>query len=842
MVNAGAIAHITARVCRTHHWKIDKNAPHPVHVNEPLTDEMIDAHLGGLGRRGVCPMAPGESTTRLALLDFDSHKGETSFEGMIETATRVRTALQEEGLEPVPFVSSGGRGLHLFMLWNEPQDAFNVREALVRALGKCGLSNGTKGVGMGQVEIFPKQNRVPEGGCGSMFALPLAMKSVPLDPELWEELDHDAAVWRRSAPVIICEAPTLERVTAVSSGDLERVRSALVAIPDEVLEEWDYDAFIKCAMGVHAAAGGSEEGLGILMEFASRSSKYDETDTERFYRGFKLERDALITEHSIFRIAHAHGWVDPDTGPEAFEVLPPLIEEEAREQVLIQARNKEKARRETQKAIERAKFGGGRDALEAARRDYQKAANERIGNGEHTVPPAEVITLEVALGRFVFESEGSRVGDIFNPHYDLALADWINTYAASKETVSQANQILDDGTHKKKLDEEVPVSKLWRFSSERKTVVCRTFKAGAGIMVTDPEGRSALNTWRPFDRTSVVVRDLDAAGIRLFLDHVKFLFPNVADAGRFLDWLAHIEQDPGTLPHTAWLHIAKHFGLGRNWLASVLSRVWAGAVAANVDLPAILRSGFNGRLSRKVLAIVDEIREGGRDSQWEHSEKMKSLITEEIRLINPKYGRQSVECNACRLLMLSNHLSAIPLEKGDRRIEVVISESAPRDGDYYTGLYNALNDPMFIAAVAAYLGQRDIRSFKPGAWAVNSESKQTVTQASQTPWAYQCDLLVKHWPSDLITSQVLGEILTGGSQMGLSAAHRRTLEQCGVEPLGKPVKVDGRGTRIQILRNKARWCTAEAVEVRAELERGGALVRVDFGKSAIEFLMNLAAE
>jgi hypothetical protein len=325
MVNIGAIAQITARVCRTHHWTIPTGAPHPVHVDEPLTDEHIAGHLGGLGRRGACPMAPGESTTRLALLDFDSHKGETSWEDMIETATSVRSALQEQGLEPVPFVSSGGRGLHLFMLWNEPQDAFSVREALARALGKCGLSNGTAGVGLGQVEIFPKQNRVPVGGCGSMFVLPMAMSSVPLDPELWEEVDEP--VWASSAPVIVCEAPTLERVTAVSTGDLERVRSALAAIPDEAIEDWDYDRFIKCAMGVHAAAAGSEEGLGILMEFASRSSKYDEADTERFYRGFKLERDALVTQRSIFSMAFEHGWVDPETGPQNFEALPPLVTE-----------------------------------------------------------------------------------------------------------------------------------------------------------------------------------------------------------------------------------------------------------------------------------------------------------------------------------------------------------------------------------------------------------------------------------------------------------------------------------------------------------------------------------
>src|SRR5690606_35796615 len=130
--------------------------------------------------------------------------------------------------------------------------------------------------------------------------------------------------------------------------------------------------------------------------------------------------------------------------------------------------------------------------------------------------------------------------------------------------------------------------------------------------------------------------------------------------------------------------------------ASVLARVWAGSVAANVDLVQMFKSSFNEQLSRKVLAVVDEIREGGRDSQWEHSEKLKSTITEEVRRINPKYGHVSMEFNACRWLLFSNHLSAIPLENGDRRIEVVATDAQPKDPAYCTRLYHALESREYV--------------------------------------------------------------------------------------------------------------------------------------------------
>lgn len=70
-------------------------------------------------------------------------------------------------------------------------------------------------------------------------------------------------------------------------------------------------------------------------------------------------------------------------------------------------------------------------------------------------------------------------------------------------------------------------------------------------------------------------------------------------------------------------------GTGRNWLSSVLCRLWRGHVASSFDLAGTLRTGYNGPLSQKLLAIVDEINEGGSNARWDNAEVLKSLVTGE---------------------------------------------------------------------------------------------------------------------------------------------------------------------------------------------------------------------
>lgn len=163
---------LVARLCTSHHWRDHR------HVPAPFGMQQLREHVAGTHKMGLCPIAPGESTCRVAVLDFDSHKGETAFAEMLGVARGVASVLEfEHGLPSTLWRSSGGQGIHLYVVWDEPQEAYSVRELMRQALAACGLKSGTAGVAKGEVEIFPKSDEVPAGGCGSMFVLPFAGKS-----------------------------------------------------------------------------------------------------------------------------------------------------------------------------------------------------------------------------------------------------------------------------------------------------------------------------------------------------------------------------------------------------------------------------------------------------------------------------------------------------------------------------------------------------------------------------------------------------------------------------------------------------------------------------------------
>lgn len=162
--------------CHTGHcWVKGKNGPRQ--IDEPFDALKLSEHLTGGKAYGLCPIAPGSSTTRVACLDFDSHKGETGWADMRAIVDRVMLALELDGYQPIAFRSSGGKGVHVFVLWDTPQDAYSVRELMRTALATCDLVPGAGGVSKGQVEVFPKQDYVPADGFGSMFILPFTGKS-----------------------------------------------------------------------------------------------------------------------------------------------------------------------------------------------------------------------------------------------------------------------------------------------------------------------------------------------------------------------------------------------------------------------------------------------------------------------------------------------------------------------------------------------------------------------------------------------------------------------------------------------------------------------------------------
>lgn len=340
-----AMAPLVSRVRTDVSWV--KSNGRQSRTDQPLTDTTLLRHLNGGPARGVVPMRPGQSVTLVALLDFDSHKGQTSWADMQAVALRVMEAMRAIGLRPIPFRSSGGKGIHLYVLWDEPQDAYSVRRRLAEVLAACGLVDGPGGVSRGEVEVFPKQNDIEPGRYGSQFILPLAGESVPLSDDDLREMSREYVTlvdWTTSAPVPHVERAVAPAWSGVETPELDVLKACVRdGIANSGEKELSYDQWRNAVFAIHSATGGSDEGLALAEELSGKASNCDLDFLREQVWPYITDRDGGVTVRTLYAIAHKQtGWVEPI--PDVFEPITLSAEEEA-EQLLIRARNAERMAR-----------------------------------------------------------------------------------------------------------------------------------------------------------------------------------------------------------------------------------------------------------------------------------------------------------------------------------------------------------------------------------------------------------------------------------------------------------------------------------------------------------------
>lgn len=455
---------------------------------------------------------------------------------------------------------------------------------------------------------------------------------------------------------------------------------------------------------------------------------------------------------------------------------------------------------------------------DVARRQRQRDEDRAVGDGQEGLLEVPVMGPEDMLERYVFVADGGQVADLRNARTIYTLNDFRNLTAASKTLVEIA------GRNGSRRNVRVPTAKVWLESSKRKTVETLAFDPSGTTITAGPDGRSAFNLWPgiPTPPPPADWRDR----VRSFEDHINWLWGDEAEP--FLDWLAHIRQRPGELPTYGWLHIAPAQGLGRNWVAGVLARVFSGVTTLGFDLSSALDSGFNGMLGGKILVVVDEVAEGLAGQQHARAQALKRLVTEEVRIINPKFGRMRSERNHVRWLVLSNSPAALPLENDDRRFRVVKCDDRPKDERYYAGLYAQRCDAEFIAAVSHWLAERDISNFNPGETPPITQAKAELLDRIRPESERILRQVAQSWPGDLIGMKDIHLHL--GDERPKGTALRYTLERAGF------VKVAEWQQRGQFpspqrmtayaIRNAEVWRAAGDGACRQEVERAAALAAV----------------
>lgn len=327
--------------------KTDKGYRRAVGLGK-FTYEQLKRHVEGNPPHGLAQIKAGESTTRVAIFDLDDHDKEMPIEEMIGTASKLYEQLESDGYKPRMFTSTGGKGVHIYVNWEKPQDAASVRKMMSSVLAKHGFSDGTKGVKLKQIEVFPKQDGVPTDGFGNMAALPLSGESKPIDPMFGYEIcEKEYAIqikWESSPDVPVIARGEFDnfgtsdqreqfKPFVVTAEDEKKLKHALNFIPNtgDRAGSLGYEDWLKVLFAVHHATDGSDTGLQIMREFSERSSKFeDEAELIKQWHYAKTNRNGgngPITIGTLFKMSAEHGWHEPEDHTSWLEDLTSRIDE-----------------------------------------------------------------------------------------------------------------------------------------------------------------------------------------------------------------------------------------------------------------------------------------------------------------------------------------------------------------------------------------------------------------------------------------------------------------------------------------------------------------------------------
>ena len=704
-------------------------------TDEPLTDESLAKHLNGGPLRGVALIKPGESEAYAGVLDFDSHKGETPWQDMISAVRRVDFSLGARGYRTVAFRSSGGAGVHLYVLWEHKQDAAAIRALLREVLSECGFRDGAGGVAQGQVEVFPKQNSVPVGGTGNMIFLPNGAKSelllsdfdyVPAGKDgiltllAWEE--HLAA---GILPVV--REVEQEVAQAAPADSIEKVRAALLRIPNSALfdHEPDYEEWFRLACATHEATGGSDEGFEAFRQWSRLSDKHDERETLKIWRHLRGGRGRSVTRATLYAKAQGFGFVwNGDIDAVGFEDVPQsvidanfaafsLIASSESVGYAVGRAGGQLSTGEPRKRVTRLNF----DAKEHWQAAIAACSTSRELLGEICPQIAQDHRVDQICRGVLADAVKTRAGILGERLPIRAVRQLLSPSQGEEATPREFGDAFDDWVFL--TDGDAFYNKA---TGERCTITGFNAKF-APLFVADDEGGGAaaarvvmsqeivaakvrghyipwqgeeftidgldcVNLFRPstLPVAASSVTDEGKDAIRLVKRHIMHLCNGRAWlADTLIFWLAHNVQRPGV--KIRWAPLIKGVeGDGKTFLSALLKSV-LGLANVNEISPMAVKSNFSDWAFGYCVGVLEELRLTGHN-RHDVLNALKPYLTNSHVAVHPKGRAQFNTLNTMNYLAFTNHADSLPLTDTDRRWMVVftpwrdLSEMTDRIGDY----------------------------------------------------------------------------------------------------------------------------------------------------------------
>jgi hypothetical protein len=384
---------------------------------------------------------------------------------------------------------------------------------------------------------------------------------------------------------------------------------------------------------------------------------------------------------------------------------------------------------------------------------------------------------------------------IFAPSGETWPASSVNSRIPPVPLVRNGEPVLDDDGEQVMLkanvwlDQHSAVEQMTWAPGEPQVIAGRLIAEGGWIQ---RPGCNVFNLYRPPSELRG-----DPSKAQPWIDHVQRVYPGEAE--HIINWLAHRVQRPQEKINHA-LVLGGPMGVGKDTILEP-AKAAVGPWNFTEVSPQHMLGRFNGFV-KSVILRVSEARDLGDVDRFAFYDHMKAYTAAppDVLRVDEKHLREHAVFNVCGVIITTNHkTNGIFLPADDRRHYVAWTELVKEDfteayWDRLWGWYERGG----IGHVAAFLGQRDISSFRAKMPPPKTQAFWDIVASNSAPEdAELTDAIEKLGNPDaltlnaiaLVSEQPFAEWLRDRKNFR-SVPHK--MEECGYKPVRNAAAKSGR--------------------------------------------------
>lgn len=272
--------------------------------------------------------------------------------------------------------------------------------------------------------------------------------------------------------------------------------------------------------------------------------------------------------------------------------------------------------------------------------------------------------------------------------------------------------------------------------------------------------------------------------VSMWEEHLNWLIPDPIERDYIADWLAWVYQRPGEKITWAPILYSSSHGVGKTTVFNCLAHC-IGLAHVSEPTQAELEDKFNDWCYGKLLVKIEELMSG---DKYHVAEKLKPVVANPTISVRRMHQTGFVISNFANVCASTNHMQALPIEKGDRRYMLVQCVEAPEEiRRPRMRAFHKWLEEVGYGGIAHWLNERDVSGFVPTMEAPNTKLKELIVEASKTDFEYAVDLCDVFDNQDIISSVMVSEYLRqndckiSDKRIGLIAARRNWKSLPGAE-------------------------------------------------------------